>query len=341
MFDVDIAQGGQEGLVAITKKGPYAVIISDLLMPGMDGFEFMEKAKHTAPDSVFIMLSGHADLDASLKALNEGNIFKFLTKPCKMHVLEKAIQAGIEQHDKTHQTVQTSNPAVVDHYRNKILIVDDDPEILSVFSTALNSISQFDVLTAENGGVALHILNIIQIDIMIADKEMPEMDGVKLLSSVRRNNPDMKLILMTWQPTPELKKEVSALGLAGFVEKTLDMQTALKTIQQRIHSRPMGQIDGFSTAAFLQMIELEEKTCTLQVHSGDQSGVLFFQKGQLIAAETGSLQNEEAAYDIINWKDASIEVDHVDHKKEAHINRPLIYILMEAARKQDETDMGE
>ena len=341
MFDVDIAQGGQEGLVAITKKGPYAVIISDLLMPGMDGFEFMEKAKHTAPDSVFIMLTGHADLNASLKALNEGNIFKFLTKPCKMHVLEKAIQAGVEQHDKTHQTVQTSNPAVVDHYRNKILIVDDDPEILSVFSTALNAISQFDVLTAENGEVALHILNIIQIDIMIADKEMPEMDGVRLLSSVRRSNPDMKLILMTWQPTPELKKEVSALGLAGFVEKTLDMQTALKTIQQRIHSRPMGQIDGFSTAAFLQMIELEEKTCTLKVHSGDQSGVLFFQKGQLIAAETGSLQNEEAAYDIINWKDASIKVDHVDRKKEAHINRPLIYILMEAARKQDETDEGE
>ena len=85
MFDVDIAQGGKEGLTAIAeKKGPYAVIISDLMMPGMDGFQFLESARNAVPDSVFIMLTGHANLDSSLKALNEGNIFRFLTKPCKI-----------------------------------------------------------------------------------------------------------------------------------------------------------------------------------------------------------------------------------------------------------------
>ena len=79
-FDLEIAKGGKEGLSVIAEKGPFSVIVSDLLMPGMNGFEFMENAGKLSPHSVFIMLSGHADLDASLKALNEGNIFKFFAK---------------------------------------------------------------------------------------------------------------------------------------------------------------------------------------------------------------------------------------------------------------------
>ena len=341
MFDIDIAQGGKEGLTAIAEKGPYAVIISDLMMPGMDGFEFMKSAGNVSPDSVFIMLTGHANLDFSLKALNEGNIFRFLTKPCKMHVLEKAIQAGIEQYDKNNQIAQAFKPAAVDRYRSKILVVDDDPEILSVFSAALNATAQFDVLTAENGQVALNILSLMKIDMVVADREMPEMDGVALLSSIRQSDPDTILFLMTWQPTPDLDQQVSELGLGGFLEKPLDMPLILKTIRKMIYSSPKGQIDGISTAAFLQMIEMDEKTCTLQVRSGERTGLLFFQKGHLIAAETGGLRNETAAYEIINWADAAIEIEHTNRKREPQINRPLIHILMEAARKQDETDMGE
>lgn len=340
-FDIDIAQGAQEGLTAVTEKGPYAVIISDLLMPGMDGFEFMAKANEIAPGSVFIMLTGHANLDASLKALNEGNIFRFLTKPCKMHVLEKALQAGVEQYHENHQVARTPEPVSTDRYRSKILIVDDDPEILSVFAAAMNASGQFDVLTAENGKVANDLLNLMKIDMVVADRNMPELDGIRLLNAIQQRDPDIILFLMTWQPTPELEKALSDIDLGGILEKPLDMKSVLKTIRGKLPSGPKGTIDGFSTAAFLQMIEMEEKTCTLQVRSGERVGFLFFQKGQLIAAETGAQKKEEAAYDIINWKDAAIEVDHADRKKKPEINRPLMHILMEAARKQDETDMNE
>ncbi len=340
-FDIDIAQGGKEGLSAIAEKGPYAVIVSDLMMPGMDGFEFMENARNAASDSVFIMLTGHANLDSSLKALNEGNIFRFLTKPCKMHVLEKAIQAGIEQYLKNHQIAQTPKPAAADRYRSKILIVDDDPEVLSVFSAALNATAQFDALTAENGQVALNILSLMKMDMVIADREMPEMDGVTLLSSIHQSDPDIILFLITWQTTPVLDRQVAGIDIGGYLEKPLDMALILKTIRKMIHSDPRGQIDGISTAAFLQMIEMEEKTCTLQVRSGERMGFLFFQKGRLIAAETDRFQDEAAAYEIINWKDAAIEIEHADRRKEPQINRPLMHILMEAARKQDETNMGE
>jgi DNA-binding response OmpR family regulator len=341
MFTVDIAKGGREGLTAIAEKGPYAVIISDLMMPGMDGFEFMGNANNASPDSVFIMLTGHADLDTSLKALNEGNIFRFLTKPCKMHVLEKAIQAGVDQYNKNQQIAQVPQSTTTGKYRSKILIVDDDPEILSVFSSALNATDQYDVLTAENSQVALQLLSLMKIDIVVADREMPEMDGVALLSSIRQNAPDIILFLMTWQTTPELEQQGAELGLGGFLEKPLDMQLILKTIRKTLQAGFRGQIDGISTAAFLQMIEMDEKTCTLQVRSGERIGLLFFQKGQLISAETDRLQNEAAAIEIINWKDAAIEIEHADRKKEPRINRPLMHILMEAARRQDEMDMDK
>ena len=337
VFNIDIAQGGQEGLAAISGKGPYAVIISDLMMPGMDGFEFMEKARSFVPDTVFIMLTGHADLEVSLKALNEGNIFRFLTKPCNMPVLEKAIQAGMEQYRKNQQAALV--PAMPEPYRNKILLVDDDPETLSVFSAALNATAQFDVLAAENAQVALDILDLMKIDVVVADREMPEMDGVALLSSIRQNHADILLFLMTWQSTPALERQIAGLDIGGYFEKPLDMPRILKSLQKTIHSAPRGQVDGISTPAFLQMIEMEEKTCTLQVRSDGRRGLLFFQKGRLIASETGDLQGEEAACEIINWKNAVIEIEHADRGKTAQINRPLMHILMEAARKQDEMGM--
>jgi DNA-binding NtrC family response regulator len=340
-FDVDIAQDGEEGLRAIYSRGPYAVIISDLMMPGMDGFKFLNRARQSAPESVFIMLTGHANLEVSIKALNEGHVFRFLTKPCKMHVLEKAIQAGMEQYDKNSLISRTRQLPADKRYHSKVLIVDDDPEVLTVLSAALHATSQFDVLTAENGQVALTLLNLLKINMVIADREMPEMSGIELLSTVRQGYPDIYAFLMTWQPTPELECEIEALGAMGCFEKPLVLTDVINTLRSASHAGPRGQVDGISTAGFLQMIETEEKTCTLQIRAGDLLGLLFFQKGCLIGAETGNLKNEAAAIEILTWKQAAIEIQNSGAKREIGIDRPLMYILMEAARLQDEAHRNQ
>jgi len=95
-FNVYTASGGEEGLESILKQGPYAVIISDCRMPGMSGVEFLIKSKDVAPDSLRMMATGNADLQVAIKAVNEGNIFRFLVKPCDLDVLRKAIDDGIE-----------------------------------------------------------------------------------------------------------------------------------------------------------------------------------------------------------------------------------------------------
>jgi response regulator RpfG family c-di-GMP phosphodiesterase len=97
-FDIETALGGEQGLQAINNQGPFAVIVSDLRMPAMDGIQFLTVAKMRAPDSVCIMLTGYVDLQTALEAVNEGIVFRFLVKPCPHDVIVKAVEAGVEQY---------------------------------------------------------------------------------------------------------------------------------------------------------------------------------------------------------------------------------------------------
>lgn len=96
-FQVDTAAGGEAGLKLITGRNHYAVIVSDMRMPGMDGIQFLAKVKEEVPDSVRMMLTGNADQNTAIEAVNEGNIFRFLTKPCPPDALIKALKAGVAQ----------------------------------------------------------------------------------------------------------------------------------------------------------------------------------------------------------------------------------------------------
>lgn len=97
-FDVTPAAGGPEGLGLIETEGPFAVVVSDFRMPGMDGVRFLAKVREASPDSVRVMLTGHADLDMAVQAVNDGHIFRFLTKPCPPEALAKALDAALEQY---------------------------------------------------------------------------------------------------------------------------------------------------------------------------------------------------------------------------------------------------
>jgi len=97
-FDITGALGGREGLQAVKASGPFAVVVSDLRMPGMDGIQFLSSVRKMSPDTVRMMLTGNAELETAIEAVNEGHIFRFLTKPCPPQDLSKALYAGIRQH---------------------------------------------------------------------------------------------------------------------------------------------------------------------------------------------------------------------------------------------------
>ncbi len=97
-WEADTAVGGERGLAAIRDHGPYAVVVSDMRMPGMNGVQFLAQVRQAAPDTVRIMLTGYSDVSAAMDAVNQGNIFRFLAKPCEQEVLSNAITSGLVQY---------------------------------------------------------------------------------------------------------------------------------------------------------------------------------------------------------------------------------------------------
>lgn len=95
-FMFDTALGGQEGLDKLRTSGPYALLVVDMRMPGMDGVEFLEHARKLAPEAVRMMLTGNADQQTAVEAVNRGQVYRFLNKPCPIEVLVPALETGLQ-----------------------------------------------------------------------------------------------------------------------------------------------------------------------------------------------------------------------------------------------------
>ena len=96
-FHVSTALSGAAGLEKLRTEEPYAVLMSDMRMPGMDGATFLKHACAEAPDTVRILLTGQSDLNSAIAAVNEGQIFRFLSKPCPAPILIKTLESAVEQ----------------------------------------------------------------------------------------------------------------------------------------------------------------------------------------------------------------------------------------------------
>ncbi|MEO7733238.1 MAG: response regulator [Kofleriaceae bacterium] len=97
-YDVVTATSAAAGLEHLEAESDFAVVVSDMRMPKMDGATFLALARETAPDVVRMLLTGHSDLDATIKAVNHGQLFRFLTKPCPKETLINAIECAVTQH---------------------------------------------------------------------------------------------------------------------------------------------------------------------------------------------------------------------------------------------------
>ena len=100
---IETVESGAEGLEVLRRDGPFSLVVTDYCMPSMNGIEFLGRAREIAPETVRIMLTGSADLGAAIQAVNQGNIFRFLTKPCSPENLLEAVQAGIYEYRRTHK----------------------------------------------------------------------------------------------------------------------------------------------------------------------------------------------------------------------------------------------
>jgi response regulator RpfG family c-di-GMP phosphodiesterase len=218
-----------------------------------------------------------------------------------------------------------------------VLIVDDEKNFLLSLVEGLNAYAgDFNVLIAENGKAATGILSTTKIDLVVTDLKMPVMDGFELLAYITRYFPLMPVLVMTAFGSPEIEQQLQKFGVHQFLEKPLDFDLLVKRIFESLNAGDKGHLQGISLPTFLQMVEMERKTYTLNIKADKKVGDLYFLKGKLVNAEFGDLKGEEAAYEIIAWDNPEIEIDHICHQKEKRIDPTLTHILMESLRRKDE-----
>ena len=98
-FELHLASNGVEGLEVFDREGGFALVLSDMRMPQMNGATMLSEIKARDPEVVTVLLTGHTDFESAMSAVNEGSIFRMLSKPCPPETLIKVLNDGLAQHD--------------------------------------------------------------------------------------------------------------------------------------------------------------------------------------------------------------------------------------------------
>jgi len=228
----------------------------------------------------------------------------------------------------------------------KVLIVDDDQEMLLSLKEGLEKYDEtFSVLMAGDGLIAMEKLKKLPVSLVVTDLKMPRMDGFTLLARIMEQYPDIPVIIMTGYSTPEMQKLAREGGAVGYIEKPFMIDDLAKKIMTAMRKESEGgTLHGISSGMFLQLIEMEQKTCTIRLvdKSSGKQGVLFFRDGELLDARINGLQGVKAAYEIFSWDEVTLSIQNVCPQKEKKIESDLQVVLLEAMRLKDEAaQVGE
>ncbi|GAB4276834.1 MAG: hypothetical protein Kow0029_19070 [Candidatus Rifleibacteriota bacterium] len=145
-WELVTAMSGEEALKAIDEQGPFSVIVSDFNMPRMDGITFLAKSMEKDPESIRMMLTGEGDFQIATKAVNEGHIFRFITKPCPLEELNKALKDAYRQFKLLQMEKENRRQELeIAGEIQKILLLEKPPENLKNIDLAALTVPSKDV----------------------------------------------------------------------------------------------------------------------------------------------------------------------------------------------------
>ncbi len=222
-----------------------------------------------------------------------------------------------------------------------ILIVDDEKLFRESLAQGLSSLGHdWRILLASNGREALSILASTPVDLVLTDIKMPELDGFGLLARMTSDFPTIPVIVMTAFGTAEINEKLVKFGVGDLVEKPVDFEAIATRLIETFDTVTSGVVRGISLATFLQLLELERKSCTIRVTSGERSGTLHLVQGSVDDAEVGPLRGVEAAQELIAWEHASIELGEPPARRTRNIRKPIRELLLDVFASQDERRAG-
>jgi DNA-binding response OmpR family regulator len=234
----------------------------------------------------------------------------------------------------------------------KVLLVDDNPMILGMLSQALEKFS--DLQTASDPAEALTRIHDAPPDLVIADYQMPGMNGRELVERVKGQvaTARVPIILMATKSDQNEKLKVIEDRVEEFLEKPFFMKEAtarIKRIVDKIALEKMareapaqgvlrGSLQQMNVIDLVQSLELSRKTCKLILTNGHEQCDLYSNEGQITHAVYGSLVGDEAVYKALLWTDGSFQIDFMASSAEQTTTRSTQGLLMEGLRLLDEAN---
>ena len=221
-----------------------------------------------------------------------------------------------------------------------ILLVDDDHEMLVALKKGFMKYrDSFSVELASDGLEAVESLKKSVISLVVTDLKMPRMDGFELLAHIMEYYPDIPVVIITGYSTPEMEHLAREGGAIGYIAKPFLIENLARQIMTTLRKESEGgSLHNVSSGMFLQLVEMEQKTCTIRLDDKNtgKKGILFFREGELLDARANDLQGEDAAYEIFSWDQVNLSIQNGCALKEKRIQSELQHLILEAARRKDE-----
>ncbi len=229
------------------------------------------------------------------------------------------------------------------NHSHKILLLDDDTDWLALCRDLLSALpSQPELLTTTTAKRALSLLETESVRLLVCDLKMPRMDGLQMLSIVRRRFPDVRTVVLSGMDDEDYRSRAYALGVDLFWPKS-EMQRDVNQFNECLESL-LGRegetgFRGVQSKSLLDIIQMEclsASSTVLRIQRGPLAAKLWIQEGELTDAEIDGVRGEPALQRILAWKTGSFENLPPEPGRERTIHKSVNALLLESAQTFDE-----
>src|SRR5213593_4687850 len=204
--------------------------------------------------------------------------------------------------------------------RHKILLLDDDHDLVELYREMLCRLpSQPEIFTATSGARAIALLDSQSFSLLISDLNMPKMDGLQVLTIVRRKFPQLRTAVMTSVVDAQFRTRAYAMGIDLFLEKPntgREIRFFIDCIESLLDREPdRGGFRGVQSKSLVDIIQLEclsQSSSVLKITNGVVEGKIWIQNGEVIDSEAAGVTAEPAFQRILSWKTGSFEIFPAD-----------------------------
>lgn len=225
-----------------------------------------------------------------------------------------------------------------------ILLLDDDQDFLDLYREMLGQHlpSMPEVRIANSGSRALSLLESEQFNLLIADLNMPKMDGLQVLTIARRKFPHLRLVVLTGIRDEQFRTRAYGLGVDQYwlkPETDQEMGLFMESMESLVSREAQEGFRGVQSKSLVDIIQLEclsQSSCILKITNGLTEARIFIQSGEVIDAELPGLTSEPAFQRILAWKTGSFETLPADPSRVRTIFSSYQGLLLNTAQAIDE-----